>query len=142
MVRKEIFGSVLATLLFSCSISANPLTKSYDAIEQRRYVCFEMAELGHEDFPQSNWLESLKEPKRTEVLQYLAMESFHKCLENEINGFKEELLKQSVDVQMFVEKYVPVEPFELNMPNDIDQVKLNELSSKIKRPFQLQKIKL
>lgn len=142
MEKKEIFGSVLATLLFSGSVIANPnpLTESYDAIEKQRKICFEIAENGHDEFPKSDWLSSLKEPKRTEVLQYLAMTSFHRCLDEKITTFKNELSKQSADIQTFVIKYVAIEPYAIQIPTEIDQVALDKLRSKITKPFQVRKM--
>ncbi len=137
MVKSAIFGSVLVMLLSSSSIAANPLTESYDAIEQRRKTCLEMAESGHKEFPESNWLDSLEEPKKTEVLEYLVMASFNQCLESQIADFKHELSKQSIDVQTFIKKYVSVEPFVIRVPSDIERTKLDELSSNVTKPFKI-----
>ncbi|MCG9648770.1 hypothetical protein L1D24_09305 [Vibrio brasiliensis] len=143
MEKKKTFGNVLAVLLFSASLqtqASDSLTMAYDALEAKKDLCFEVAKTGHQDFPNSDWLKSLEENKRTEVLIYLAQRSFNACLSNEIGAFKKQLAIQTQEVQEFVNKYVSLEPYIIKAPQVAEAAKLQELESKVIKPFHVSKV--
>ena len=61
-------------------------------------------------------------------------------LEEKVTAFKNEVSKQSTDVQAFINKYVVLEPYVIQKPTEIDQVALEQLSSNIIKPFKIQNI--
>lgn len=143
--KKKTFGNVLAVLLFNAilqsqALASDSLTTAYDALEAKKDLCFEIAKTGHQDFPNSDWLTSLEENKRTEVLIYLAQRSFNACLSNEIIAFKKQQALQTQEVQEFVNKYVSFEPYTAKAPQVAEAVKLQELESKVTKPFHVSKV--
>ena len=147
MEKNVIFGNVLALLLvntlFSPAIvraSEMTLVQAYEKVEQQTDNCFSQAEDGHNDFPVSYWLDSLDESNKEDVLKYLSMISFNACVSGAIGEFKEVLSKENKGVKDFISRFVSLEPYNPNKPDNIDIKELENLESKVTEPFRVSDI--
>ncbi len=145
MGKSKSFGSASVKLLSSfaalfvvgcaSNVQDDGLSDTYNELINQRSLCFEQASEGSRFFPSSDWLKTLDNKEKLQVISYLSQHAFNQCLQPKAELFEKELSTEPLRIQKFIKDQVPIYPYMAQQPDGIDPVKLEELKANISRPF-------